>query len=621
MGNYFKQLNEAFDKKYGFNRVVSSKSRNLVETAEADWDWYEDGFTSPLYRLYGQAFEEAGFDEHADVQSGMGEVYISKKGDPEGMFVANFEDVNDFMNRIHTSMVQGKLTDEKRIKEIIFQGVLDISRWRDYPDFENSNESFKTSKRRKLTEATTSYDWYENGDNHPFLDLYDSAAEELGVYAEPSIQSGKGAVTLYSNGKDVGWIDYEDERRFMNDLYAKYESGKISEQDAKDAIYSFINQHIDYERINSDEMDDDDRESEDNIVTKNTARGNYSYYDFVKFLEPKFNQYMQESGYESSFSYSTEDFWVYLEEGDIIASILKVPVRNIIKMIRSKNIDIMDKSLKDSQLRQVFDQTITKLIKSESGSNWKLSLDSVDELSLYKREDCSYLNEIYPDKKIKYIEVLHIKFENGSFIDFPSVLLDYRTRDSLFYAVVNQDEQVIYSGDDLMSAYLAVEKNTEVQESYVKSKRKLKEAKNDPLTSKPASISNMLLRNKSAIDNADDLNALISAVSAALSSKKDDKKVKEIMAKLNTMPDHAKALTYLYNLILKGDNLGVSGRKKYEGYDDGNNEIDRYQKWVDFDMSRYGKISERTQQMVNKAGYQIIKDDHGDYEVAAGHFE
>lgn len=51
------------------------------------------------------------------------------------------------------------------------------------------------------------------------------------------------------------------------------------------------------------------------------------------------------------------------------------------------------------------------------------------------------------------------------------------------------------------------------------------------------------------------------------------------------------------------------------------NEIDRYQRWVDFDMSRYGKISERTQQMVNKAGYQILKDDHGDYEVAAGHFE
>ena len=286
------------DDKYRNDDIYESKRRNLVETAEADWDWYEDGFTSPLYRLYGQAFEEAGFDEHADVQSGMGEVYISKKGDPEGMFVANFEDVNDFMNRIHTSMVQGKLTDEKRIKEIIFQGVLDISRWRDYPDFENANESLKE---------------------------------------DTALEADKG--------------------------------------------------------------------------------------------------------------------------------------------------------------------------------------------------------------------------------------------------------------------------------------------KKAPLTSKPQSISSMLLKNKSAIDNADDLNALISAVSAALSSKKDDKKVKEIMAKLNTMPDHAKALTYLYNLILKGDNLGVSGRKKYEDYDGGNNEIDRYQKWVDFDMSRYGKISERTQQMVNKAGYQIIKDDHGDYEVAAGHFE
>lgn len=158
MVNYFRFLNEAFDRTYGNNNTAERKRCNLVETAEADWDWYEDGFTSPLYRLYGQAFEEAGFDEHADVQSGMGEVYISKKGDPEGMFVADFEDVNDFMNRIHTSMVQGKLTDEKRIKEIIFQGVLDISRWRDYPDFENANESFKTSKRRKLKEANT--DWY-----------------------------------------------------------------------------------------------------------------------------------------------------------------------------------------------------------------------------------------------------------------------------------------------------------------------------------------------------------------------------------------------------------------------------------------------------------------------------
>lgn len=38
-------------------------------------------------------------------------------------------------------------------------------------------------------------------------------------------------------------------------------------------------------------------------------------------------------------------------------------------------------------------------------------------------------------------------------------------------------------------------------------------------------------------------------------------------------------------------------------------------------MKRYGKISERTNDLVKKAGFQIIKDDHGDYEVAAGKYE
>lgn len=49
--------------------------------------------------------------------------------------------------------------------------------------------------------------------------------------------------------------------------------------------------------------------------------------------------------------------------------------------------------------------------------------------------------------------------------------------------------------------------------------------------------------------------------------------------------------------------------------------IEDAQKWVDFDMKRYGKISGRTNRLVKKAGFQIVKDDHGDYEVVAGKFE
>lgn len=49
--------------------------------------------------------------------------------------------------------------------------------------------------------------------------------------------------------------------------------------------------------------------------------------------------------------------------------------------------------------------------------------------------------------------------------------------------------------------------------------------------------------------------------------------------------------------------------------------IEDAQKWVDYDMKKYGKISGRTNRLVKKAGFQILKDDHGDYEVAAGKFE
>lgn len=49
--------------------------------------------------------------------------------------------------------------------------------------------------------------------------------------------------------------------------------------------------------------------------------------------------------------------------------------------------------------------------------------------------------------------------------------------------------------------------------------------------------------------------------------------------------------------------------------------IEDCQKWIDYDMKHYGKISDNTNEIIKKAGFQIIKDDHGDYEVTAGHFE
>lgn len=46
-------------------------------------------------------------------------------------------------------------------------------------------------------------------------------------------------------------------------------------------------------------------------------------------------------------------------------------------------------------------------------------------------------------------------------------------------------------------------------------------------------------------------------------------------------------------------------------------DIDKFQKWVDYDMKKYGKISDTTNDMITQAGLKIVKDKYGDYEVIA----
>lgn len=55
--------------------------------------------------------------------------------------------------------------------------------------------------------------------------------------------------------------------------------------------------------------------------------------------------------------------------------------------------------------------------------------------------------------------------------------------------------------------------------------------------------------------------------------------------------------------------------------DDLGSHIDKYQKWVDYDMKRYGRVSDKTNSLIRKAGLQLIKDQYGDYEVSAGHYK
>lgn len=509
--------------------------------------------------------------------------------------------------------------------------------------------------RRKLKEANndTRWSWEQDREKHPLFDVYMSVAKELGV--EPEVSSN-GVVELYDelSAENVAADNFTvaDEARVIDKLYKQYTEGKLQNYEVAQAILDFLYDKISvgsmyytlgkdpsetgripqdgsYDVYSDEDEDDEDEDDADQERKRAEAEQSEKY---EKLLTPKFMDYIESFGYATKYQRSYGTGYINILTPEQQEFIMSVQAHQLVLKFLENGLTAKDADPNNQNFKRVCDEAVNmKIKKSYPHFSWTTlsGHDPLDVLSFITGKDYSYLKKVRGERQILAVTVLLERFQLGKFKITPYVILTYEgTSFEGLHTVVSQDYKADFK--NLKSAEIAVE--TELQninytskhfkESFkYESKRKLKEAKNNPLTSKPQSISSMLLKNKSAIDNADDLNALIHAVQDAISAKKQDKKAKEILAKLNTMQDHAKALTYIYNIILKGDNLAVQGRKKYEGYDDGNNEIDRYQKWVDFDMSRYGKISKRTQQMVNKAGYQIIKDDHGDYEVAAGHFE
>jgi len=77
---------------------------------------------------------------------------------------------------------------------------------------------------------------------------------------------------------------------------------------------------------------------------------------------------------------------------------------------------------------------------------------------------------------------------------------------------------------------------------------------------------------------------------------------------------------FSYNSILASYKKKKNGKKINESDKPAATSIEDAQKWVDYDMKKYGEISKRTNRLVRKAGFQIVKDTYGDYEVIAGKY-
>ena len=599
MANYFKQLNEAFDKKYGLNNVVESKRK----LREANTDWYSMEWDDQVNAIKRFVKNYRGSKVFEDFAASVG---------------ADVDDVIDAFADMES------------------YGVIEIPKEIQIDD-KYRNDDIYESKRRKLKEAVDTYtSWFD-------LEFADQVAA-----IKDFVNKYRGTKVFEDFAASVG-VDVED----VIDLFADMESRgvidipreiQVNSEYANDELYEGKGSPINWHSMDREDLDAQIAAIKDFV---NNYHGTKVFEDFAASVGVDVDDII--------------DLFSDLEAYGVIDIPREIQIDD-----KYRNNDIYEskRKLKEARMSPE-DQRDNEILrdiyhKTERRVNAALTPTERAVLNKYglvrgkapwtgpdvlKTNDYNGYNYTITSPYPHVAGGWDIDNDKVNLAD-RARKIDDRTMLRNFMAGADQSSDTTFDHDPKGNSKNTFQRkfnratSAQMQKPIRDHRRgrtqkikgydeSLKEAtaleadkgKKAPLTSKPASISSMLLRNKSAIDNADDLNALISAVSAALSSKKDDKKVKEIMAKLNTMPDHAKALTYLYNLILKGDNLGVSGRKKYEGYDDGNNEIDRYQKWVDFDMSRYGKISKRTQQMVNKAGYQIIKDDHGDYEVAAGHFE
>lgn len=67
----------------------------------------------------------------------------------------------------------------------------------------------------------------------------------------------------------------------------------------------------------------------------------------------------------------------------------------------------------------------------------------------------------------------------------------------------------------------------------------------------------------------------------------------------------------------KFSEIKLSKKRPIKEYKDMGQDLAEYQKWVDYDMKKYHKISDKTMGEIKKAGLSVVKDQYGDYEVIA----
>lgn len=136
------------------------------------------------------------------------------------------------------------------------------------------------------------------------------------------------------------------------------------------------------------------------------------------------------------------------------------------------------------------------------------------------------------------------------------------------------------------------------------------------VTDYKSSLSNILVKNKDKISKMATKGEIVKFLDSITDEVRDKNYLETVKSNMQKKNDFG-ALQYIYGIILSGEGKGVKESiKENIGTD-----IDEYQQWVDYDMKRYGKISNQTNKEIEEAGLQVVKDKYGDYQVIAGKYD
>ena len=202
----------------------------------------------------------------------------------------------------------------------------------------------------------------------------------------------------------------------------------------EDAIAEFVGDHAEYPD-DYDEDEDEDEDEEENLYARSANQ-----------LLPKFKKYLNKE-YDCDVRYESGQYYVYvtLKQRPSV-NLCRLLASTLVLMVRDSGLDINDKSTSDKAWNDVFDKIIN-YTNASSGYN-VIPFRSLEDLSIYKGKDCSYLSEVRPGEDLLTTYIFTYPIQNGSFKDYPYMMLLYdNTRRDYTVIGPNYRADYIYQGD------------------------------------------------------------------------------------------------------------------------------------------------------------------------------